>query len=385
MKRYKTAESVCIGHPDKVCDRISDAILDAALAMDDHSRVAVETLATRGKIVVAGEITCKGKLCIRDIVRDTLFTCGYDPDGYTISVFLHGQSPDISEGVSNSLESRCFLKEQEIGAGDQGTVYGYATDETEDLLPLPLVLSHRLCRFLDNARRTATIRGILSDGKAQVSVEYEDDKPKRVSSVVVSVQHLEEKTLEALEKEIRELVIPQAFSIFPIDDDTEVYVNPSGRFVEGGPGADTGLTGRKIIVDTYGGMAPHGGGAFSGKDATKVDRSGAYMARFIAKHIVAARIAKRCTVAISYAIGKANPVAVDVETYGTAVYPEEAIAKAVQSVFPLKPGEIISFLDLRKPVFEKTATYGHFSFPDYTWETIDENLIKELTERTING
>ena len=385
MKRYLTAESVCIGHPDKVCDRISDAVLDAALCLDPTSRVAVETLATRGKVILAGEISCRGKIDVRNVVRKTLARCGYDPDTYTISVFLHAQSKDISNGVTHSLESREHMKTDELGAGDQGTMYGYATDETEEMLPLPLVLAHRICWCLDRARLEGTIKGIHSDGKAQVSIEYDGDKPVRVSSVVISIQHDADKGLEELKKDVFREVIPEAFSIFPIDDSTDVYANPSGRFVEGGPDADTGLTGRKIMVDTYGGLAPHGGGAFSGKDATKVDRSGAYMARFIAKHIVYAGLAKRCTVALSYAIGKATPVAVDIDTHGTGIRSEEAISKAVQEIFPLKPGEIISFLDLRLPLFEMTSTYGHFMDPSFSWETINENLAAELQEALKNG
>lgn len=385
MKRFRTAESVCIGHPDKVCDRISDAILDAALAVDGKSRVAVETLATSGKIFVAGEISCRRKLDVRQIVRDTLQDCGYGPNHYEIGVFLHAQSPDISEGVTHSLESRTYRMTEEIGAGDQGTMYGYATSETREMLPLPLVLAHRICWHLDRARLEGTIRGTHSDGKAQVSVEYEDEKPLRVSSVVISVQHDEDKDLNELEDEILKTVIPDAFSDFPIDGETKVYINPSGRFVEGGPEADTGLTGRKIMVDTYGGLAPHGGGAFSGKDCSKVDRSAAYMARFIAKHIVYAGVAKRCTVAISYAIGKANPVAVDIDTHGTGIFPEETISKAVQSVFPLKPGDIIDFLDLREPGFQNTATYGHFMDTCFTWEEINPTLAAELQEALENG
>lgn len=385
MKRYLTAESVCVGHPDKVCDRISDAVLDAALSLDSHSRVAVETLATRGKVILAGEISCRGRIDVRKVVRDTLIRCGYDPDEYTISVFLHSQSKDIDGGVSNSLETREYRKTQELGAGDQGTMYGYATDETSEMMPLPLVLAHRICWHLDRARLERTIRGIHSDGKAQVSVEYDGDKPVRVSSVVISVQHDEDKDSEELREDIFREVISGAFSIFPIDDSTNVYVNPSGRFVEGGPGADTGLTGRKIMVDTYGGLAPHGGGAFSGKDSTKVDRSGAYMARYIAKHIVYAGLARRCTVALSYAIGKASPVAVNIDTHGTGTVSEEVLSKAVQEVFPLKPGEIIRHLDLRFPVFELTATYGHFMDPSFTWETIDMVNVERLKSEVGNG
>lgn len=382
MKRILTAESVCIGHPDKLCDRISDHILDAALRLDPNSRVAVEALATGNKIVVAGEISCSGRLNAREIVRDALEESGYDPDMFTISVFLHAQSRDIAEGVKRSLETRTHGKgAEEIGAGDQGTMYGYATDECEEMLPLPLVLSHRICLLLDDARMEGRIKGILSDGKAQVSVEYEDDVPKRVSAVVISVQHMEHKTLGELEDDIFREVIPAAFADFPLDEGTKVYINPSGRFVKGGPDADTGLTGRKIMVDTYGGLAPHGGGAFSGKDATKVDRSGAYMARFIARNIVAAGLAKRCTVALSYAIGKADPVAVDVCTYGTGVCADERISKVVPDVFNLRPGDIIAELGLSRPIYSNTSAYGHFTDADFPWEQDDKDSQRRLKEK----
>ena len=382
MKRILTAESVCIGHPDKLCDRISDHILDAALRLDPNSRVAVEALATGNKIVVAGEIACSGRLNARKIVRDALEEAGYDPDLFTISVFLHAQSRDIAEGVKRSLEARTYGKgSMEIGAGDQGTMYGYATDECEEMLPLPLVLSHRICLLLDEARMEGRIKGILSDGKAQVSVEYEDDVPKRVSAVVISVQHMEHKTLGELEDDIFREVIPAAFADFPLDEGTKVYINPSGRFVKGGPDADTGLTGRKIMVDTYGGLAPHGGGAFSGKDATKVDRSGAYMARFIARNIVAAGLAKRCTVALSYAIGKADPVAVDVCTYGTGVCADERISKVVPDVFNLRPGDIIAELGLSRPIYSNTSAYGHFTDSDFPWEKDDKDSQRRLKEK----
>ena len=382
MKRILTAESVCIGHPDKLCDRISDHILDAALGLDPDSRVAVEALATGSKIVVAGEISCSGRLNAREIVREALEEAGYDPDIFTISIFLHAQSRDIAEGVKRSLETRRYGKGAvEIGAGDQGTMYGYATDECVEMLPLPLVLSHRICLLLDDARAGGRIKGILSDGKAQVSVEYEDDVPKRVSAVVISVQHMEDKTLGELEEDIFREVVPTAFADFPLDEGTKVYINPSGRFVKGGPEADTGLTGRKIMVDTYGGLAPHGGGAFSGKDATKVDRSGAYMARFIARNIVSAGLAKRGTGALGYAIGKADPVAVDVCTHGTGVFPDERLSEAVPDVFELRPGEIIRRLGLTKPIFSGTSAYGHFTDPDFPWEQDDKDSQKRLKER----
>jgi S-adenosylmethionine synthetase len=316
MKNYLTSESVCQGHPDKLCDFISDSILDACLSIDPYSRIACEVMATRGKIIVAGEITSARKINVRETVRNALHESGYDPKEFTISVFLHTQSPDIASGVDTALETRTVKStESELGAGDQGTVYGYATDETPTYIPLPLELAHRICRLLDESRKSDTILGIHSDGKAQVSIEYEDDKPSRVAAIIVSVQHDRDKNLATLKEEIIKEVLHPAFSDFPFDARTCILINPSGRFVEGGPGADTGLTGRKIMVDTYGGLALHGGGAFSGKDATKVDRSGAYMARLIAKNIVAANLAKQCEIAISYAIGKADPVAVNVHTF----------------------------------------------------------------------
>lgn len=383
MKRYVTAESVCIGHPDKVCDRISDTILDECLSKDRGSHAAVETLATRGKIVVAGEIACKERVNARDCVRRALLESGYDPDYFTVSVFLHSQSRDIAGGVENPLEERVHTKgTKELGAGDQGTVYGYATNESEEMLPLPLLLSHRICMNLDRCRVEGVIKGIHSDGKAQVSMIYYNDKPEAVDTIVVSIQHDEWKSEETLREEIIEHVIRPAFEIFPLSDGTILFVNPSGRFVEGGPDADTGLTGRKIIVDTYGGIAPHGGGAFSGKDATKVDRSGAYMARWISKHIVAAGLAERCTVSISYAIGKAEPVAVDIDTHGTGTVSEGRIMNAVLDIFPLNPLGIIKALDLRKPIFRQTSAYGHFTNQFLPWERIDQRKVERLKELT---
>lgn len=387
MKKYLTAESVCKGHPDKLCDRISDAVLDAALKMDPDAHVAVETLATDGKIVIAGEINCSGRINVRVTAREALREAGYDPDDFTISVFLHPQSSDIAEGVRDALESRCpGFRHTEQGAGDQGTVYGYATDECGDMLPLPLVLSHRICRLLDEAREKHLIEGIHSDGKAQVTVEYDDGIPSRVSAVVISVQHDEWKKLDELREDIFTHVIPEAFRAFPFDRTTPVYVNPSGRFVKGGPAADTGLTGRKIMVDAYGGLAPHGGGAFSGKDPSKVDRSGAYAARFAAKNIVLAGLAKRCTVSVSYAIGKASPVAVSVDTHGTGRYPDDLISEAVRNVFPLKPDEIIGRFQLKSVRYTPTSCYGHFSDCIMPWEEDDpilqQRLIKELEDGT---
>lgn len=378
MKTYKTAEAVCSGHPDKLCDLIADSILDACLRKDKLSRVACEVMATKGKIIVAGEITCSGKIDIRQVVCNVLRDVGYNPWKFTVLVFVHRQSPDIAAGVDNAIESRNGIKNvyEVMGAGDQGTVYGYATNETQEKLPLPLVLSHRIVKRIDDCRRGKIIKGILPDGKAQVTVEYEDGKPKRVKTVVVSVQHDKDKTQEELKSNILSNVLPQCFDDFPTDDDTEILINPSGRFVVGGPAADTGLTGRKIMVDTYGGLASHGGGALCGKDPTKVDRSGAYMARYIAKNIVASGLADKCEVALSYAIGKANPVAVDVNSFGTGRLTDERLKEIVLSVFNLRPAAIIENLQLRDLLYTETSTYGHFSSCLFPWEEV--NMYKEL-------
>ena len=379
MKHYLTSESVCQGHPDKLCDYIADSILDACLSSDAYSRVACEVMATKGKIIVAGEITSRGKINVRETVRTALTECGYDAKDYRISVFLHNQSGDIAGGVDTALEIRdAEGKVDELGAGDQGTMYGYATDETPSGIPLPLELSHRICSMLDKCRKNGTIMGIRSDGKAQVSIEYEDGKPVRVAAVIVSVQHARDKNLDTLKGEIIKQVLYPAFEDFPFDAHTRILINPSGRFVEGGPGADTGLTGRKIMVDTYGGLALHGGGAFSGKDATKVDRSGAYMARMVAKHIVAAELAERCEVAISYAIGKAEPVALNVHTFATSKVADEQLTESVRTVFSLKPKDIIEELGLRSPIYNLTSCYGHFGNSLFAWEQVSERYREAL-------
>ena len=380
MITYKTAESVCMGHPDKLCDLIADSILDACLRKDKASRVACEVMATKGKIIVAGEITCSGIVDIRFIVKNVLREVGYNPWKFTVFVFVHHQSADIAAGVDNALELRNGINDPygSVGAGDQGTVYGYATNETRENLPLPLVLSHRIVKRIDDCRKGKLIKGIMPDGKAQVTLEYEDGKPKRVKTIVVSVQHDKNKTQEELKSDILNNVLWQCFEDFPFDDDTEILINPSGRFVEGGPAADTGLTGRKIMVDTYGGLALHGGGAFSGKDATKVDRSGAYMARMVAKHIVAAELASRCEVAISYAIGKAEPVAVNVHTFATGKVGDEQLTEAVRTVFSLKPSDIIDQLGLRSPIYNLTSCYGHFGNSLFAWEQVSERYAEAL-------
>jgi S-adenosylmethionine synthetase len=379
MKNHLTSESVCQGHPDKLCDYIADSILDACLSNDAYSRVACEVMATKGRIIVAGEITSRSRINVRETVRTALCESGYNPRDFTISVFLHNQGSDIAGGVDTALEVRdAGNSKEELGAGDQGTVYGYATDETPTCIPLPLELSHRICSTLDKCRKNGTIMGIRSDGKAQVSVEYDDGIPARVAAVIVSVQHERDKNLDTLKGEIIKQVLEPAFIHFPLDAKTHILINPSGRFVEGGPAADTGLTGRKIMVDTYGGLALHGGGAFSGKDATKVDRSGAYMARMIAKTIVSAGLAKRCGVSISYAIGKAEPVAVNVHTFATGKYDDEQLAEAVRTVFSLKPGDIIDQLGLRSPIYNLTSCYGHFGNALFAWEQVSERYMEAL-------
>jgi len=379
MKSILTSESVCQGHPDKLCDYIADSILDAYLEADPCSRVACEVMATKGRIIVAGEITSRTKVNVRKTVRTAMQECGYDPRAFTVSVFLHNQSPDIAFGVDKALEVRdADGGREELGAGDQGTVYGYATNETPTGIPLPLELAHRICMGLDECRMSGTILGIHSDGKAQVSIEYEDGKHVRVAAIIVSVQHDHDKNVEWLKGEILRNVIYPAFGGFPFDSHTRILINPSGRFVEGGPAADTGLTGRKIMVDTYGGLALHGGGAFSGKDATKVDRSGAYMARMIAKNIVAAELASRCEVAISYAIGKAEPVALNVHTFATGEVDDEQLAEAVRQVFSLKPSDIIDQLGLRSPIYNLTSCYGHFGNALFAWEQVSERYTQAL-------
>lgn len=371
-RQYQTAESVTEGHPDKLCDLIADSILDACLRRDSDARVACEVMAAHDRIIVAGEITCSKKVPIRRIVAATLHSVGYDPTAFDIDVYITSQSPDIAEGLAS-----------ENGAGDQGTVYGYATNETPEFLPLPVVLSNRLAKRLMLARKGYEIEGLMPDGKTQVSVRYEDGEPKCISAIVVSAQHEEDKPLGILRDEIFERVVLPVLDENLVNRETKFFINPSGRFVLGGPAADTGLTGRKLMVDTYGGLASHGGGALCGKDATKVDRSGAYMARYIAKQFVAAGICDRCEVAISYAIGKAEPVAFDVCTFGTSGERNELLARAARSIFDLRPAAIIETLNLREPVYEDTAVYGHFGKPWLPWERIDkaDELLKVVNER----
>ena len=353
-----TAESVTEGHPDKLCDTIADSVLDACLGNDPAARVACEVMATAGKIIVAGEITASELPDIPAIVCRTVRETGYGSD-YEVEVITHDQSGDIAGAVESNPQ---------MGAGDQGIMYGYACGETAELLPLPVVLAHRLTLLLTNARKTGIIQGLGPDGKAQVSVEYRDGKPYRIAAVVVSCQHDEDKDLDGLRREvIRHVIVPSLRELYP-DPKTGVFVNPSGRFVLGGFEADTGLTGRKLMADTYGGLAPHGGGALSGKDGSKVDRSGAYMARYIAKNIVAAGLAERCTVSLAYAIGRAEPVAVDINAHQSGKYPEAVLEQAVRAVFNLTPAGMIAALGLDRPIFARLCNYGHFTHQDAPWE-----------------
>lgn len=378
-KRILTAESVTEGHPDKLCDLIADSILDACLEKDKAARVACEVMATAGKITVAGEITARELPDIAAIVCKTVRGVGYSA-GYEVEIRTHDQSADIATAVERGFASDgCSgkgtvdtLPAHSLGAGDQGIVYGYATAETAQLLPLPVVLANRLTMGLTFARKLGIIKGILPDGKAQVSVEYDGKKPVRVAAVVVSCQHEESKDTALLRREIRKLVVEPALAGWPMDSGTEVLINPSGRFVLGGFEADTGLTGRKLMADTYGGLAPHGGGALSGKDATKVDRSGAYMARYAAKNIVAARLARECTVCAAYAIGRAKPVAVTVDTHGTGLFDDTHIAAVVRGLFDFSPLGMIRALGLDNPIFAENCCCGHFMHAAAPWERTDK-------------
>ena len=381
MKRLFTSESVTCGHPDKMCDQISDAILDAILTQDPYARVACETMATTGMVFVTGEITTDCYVDIENIVRETVRDIGYtrakygfDCDSCAVVVSLKGQSPDIAQGVDVALEARGGTNGREaIGAGDQGMMFGYATDETPAFMPLPIYLSHEIAKALDAARRSGEIDYLRPDGKSQVTVEYDGDRPVRVDTIVVSAQHNEKAEQEAIRHDIIEKVIKKVVPHNLLDASTNFYINPTGRFVIGGPKGDVGLTGRKIIVDTYGGVARHGGGAFSGKDPTKVDRSGAYAARHVAKNIVAAGLARTCEVQIAYAIGVAKPVSLAINTFGTNAIPEDKILALIDKHFDLSPGAIIHNLGLRRPIYRQTATYGHFGRNDIDlpWERLD--------------
>ncbi|MCP3919472.1 MAG: methionine adenosyltransferase [bacterium] len=383
-----TSESVSMGHPDKVSDQVSDAILDALLAQDPNSRVACETMVTTGLCVVAGEITTKATVNYQDIARSTIRRIGYDNDAFGINadtcavmVTLDRQSPDISQGVTAGEGLHA-----EQGAGDQGLMFGYACDETASKMPFPIHYAHRLVEKMADERQSGRMSWLRPDSKSQVTVEYEDDKPVRVHTVVISTQHdpevngksEERAVLDEIRKEIIEKVIKPTIPAEFLDDATVYHVNPTGKFVLGGPHGDCGLTGRKIIVDTYGGMGRHGGGAFSGKDPSKVDRSAAYAARWVAKNVVAAGLARRCEVQLSYAIGVAKPLSVLVETFGTATVDEDAIGKAIESVFDLTPAGIVGALDLKRPIFERTAYHGHFGRDEFSWEAT--NKTAELKE-----
>ena len=381
-----TSESVTEGHPDKICDQISDAILDALLEQDPMSRVACETATTTGMVLVMGEITTKGYVDIQKIVRDTVREIGYDRGKYgfdaencAVITAIDEQSADIAMGVDKALEAKEHqMSEDEIeaiGAGDQGMMFGYATNETPELMPYPIALAHKLVRQLTKVRKDGTLPYLRPDGKSQVTVEYDENgRPCRLDAVVLSTQHSEEVSQEQIHEDIRKYVFDQVIPADMVDGNTKFYINPTGRFVIGGPHGDSGLTGRKIIVDTYGGMARHGGGAFSGKDCTEVDRSAAYAARYVAKNIVAAGLADKCEIQLSYAIGVARPTSINVDTFGTGKLPDSRLVEIIRENFDLRPAGIIRMLDLRRPIYKQTAAYGHFGRTDLdlSWEKTDK-------------
>ncbi|MCL6625433.1 methionine adenosyltransferase [Alicyclobacillus shizuokensis] len=384
-RRLFTSESVTEGHPDKICDQVSDAVLDAILADDPNARVACETAVTTGLVLVSGEISTTCYVDIPKIVRRTIAEIGYtrakfgfDAETCAVITSIDEQSPDIAAGVNRALEAReknmTDAELDAIGAGDQGLMFGFACDETPELMPLPISLSHKLARRLSEVRKDGTLTYLRPDGKTQVTIEYDGDKPVRVDTIVVSTQHGEEVDLATIERDIQEHVIAHVVPEQWLDANTKYFINPTGRFVIGGPQGDAGLTGRKIIVDTYGGYARHGGGAFSGKDPTKVDRSAAYAARYVAKNVVAAGLARKCEVQVAYAIGVARPVSISVDTYGTGAISEEKIVELIRGHFDLRPAAIIRDLDLRRPIYRQTAAYGHFGRPDLDlpWERTDK-------------
>ena len=384
-KRFFTSESVTEGHPDKVCDQIADAILDDIFAEDTSARVAVEVCATTGMVMVFGEVTTKHYCDIPSIVRGVIKDVGYNDsslgfDYKTCAVLssIDEQSPDIAMGVNDATDGDGKDDYERTGAGDQGMMFGFACDETESLMPLPITLAHALTKRLTDVRKSGELEWLRPDGKAQVTVEYIDDVPERVDTIVVSCQHSENVSMDELEAEIIDKVISYAIPQEYIDDDTKIYINPTGRFVIGGPAGDSGVTGRKIIVDTYGGFCPHGGGAFSGKDPTKVDRSASYMARYICKNLVAAGVCKRAELQVAYAIGMAHPVSVYVNTFGTGVIDDDSLAKVVREVFDLRPKAIIDHLHLAAPIYRKTSNYGHFGKEGFSWEETD--MIKEVKQ-----
>lgn len=388
-KRLFTSESVTEGHPDKVSDKISDSILDAILAQDKYARVACETCCNTGMVLVMGEITTTAVVdypaIIRKVINEIGYTdsgLGFEGDSCGIMVSIDRQSPDIALGVDNSVEKKSGGDSyDQNGAGDQGMMFGYATDETPALMPMPIYLAHKLTQQLTNVRKSNILDYLRPDGKAQVTIEYIDDKPKLVEAVVVSTQHSESVTTEQLRKDIKKHVIDAVIPLEMIDENTKIYINPTGRFVVGGPHGDSGLTGRKIIVDSYGGYCPHGGGAFSGKDPTKVDRSACYMARHICKNIVASGIAKKCQLDVAYAIGVAKPVSIQVNTFGTSKYSNEQIQYIIDKVFDLRPSALIDYLDLRNPIYAETSNYGHFGREGFSWENTNRATeIRELAE-----
>lgn len=383
IKRLFTSESVTEGHPDKIADQISDAVLDSILSQDPNARVACETMVTTGMVMISGEISTNCYVDIPRVARNTIKEIGYtrakygfDSETCAILTSLDEQSGDIAMGVDKAFEAKSGeMKEDEIeaiGAGDQGMMFGYATNETPEMLPMPISLANKMARRLSEVRKEKIIDYLRPDGKTQVTVEYHDGKPVRIDTVVVSTQHHADTEKSTLEKDIIEHVIKYVVPEGMLDDKTRIYINPTGRFVIGGPQGDCGLTGRKIIVDTYGGMARHGGGAFSGKDPTKVDRSAAYAARYVAKNVVAAGLAERCEIQLAYAIGVAYPVSIFVETFGTNKIPNEKIVELIKKHFDLRPAAIIRDLDLRKPVYRKTAAYGHFGRDEFSWEKVDK-------------
>lgn len=394
IRRLFTSESVTEGHPDKMCDQISDAILDEILKNDPNARVACETTVTTGLVLVAGEITTSVYVDIPSIVRNTIKEIGYtrakygfDADTCAVLTAIDEQSPDIKRGVDVALEARegKIESDEALGAGDQGLMFGYACDETEELMPLPIFLAHRLAKQLAKVRKDGTVAYLRPDGKTQVTVEYdENERPVRVDTIVISTQHHEEITNEQIEHDVMEHVVKPIVPSFLLDEETKYFINPSGRFVIGGPQGDAGLTGRKIIVDTYGGYARHGGGAFSGKDPTKVDRSAAYAARYVAKNIVAAGLAEKCEVQLAYAIGVAEPVSISINTFDTGKVKEEQLVQVVRKLFDLSPSGIIKMLNLKRPIYRQVATYGHFGRNDLSlpWEKTDkvESIRKALAE-----
>jgi len=385
MKRLFTSESVTEGHPDKICDQIADAVLDALLAKDPMARVACEVMTTTGLVMIAGEITANCTIDIEKIARETIREIGYnrakygfDCDSCAVITAIKGQSPDIAQGVDSSLEARSGAADlDDTGAGDQGMMFGFACNETDEFMPMPIYLAHKLTKKLSEVRKNGTIDYLRPDGKSQVSVEYVDDKPVRVDSIVISTQHREDVSQEQIQKDIKELVIKKVIPSNLIDENTKYYINPTGRFVIGGPQGDCGLTGRKIIVDTYGGYASHGGGSFSGKDPTKVDRSATYAARYVAKNIVASGIADKCEIQLSYAIGIAHPLSILINTCGTGKISDDKIVEIVKNNFDLRPAAIIKNFDLRKPIYRQTASYGHFGRSDINvpWEKTDKTEI----------